>query len=300
MVASGGGFGGFGGGGGAGVRFEDLGDVGGLGDILGGLFGRRGAGRAGPSRGPGPQRGTDLETDLHLSFADAIRGATTTVSINSEAICSDCHGTGAEAGSVPRPCPQCGGSGNVAVDQGMFSFSQVCPQCQGNGRVVDKPCRTCGGRGTEVRRRDIKVRIPPGVRDGQRIRVKGRGAPGRHGGPPGDLWVRTHVGEHPRFRRSGRHDLRLTLPVTYTEAALGADVKVPTLDGQVTMRIPPGTSSGKTLRLRGKGGPKPDGSAGDLLVKVEVAVPREVSPEARELLERLADLDGTNPREPEG
>jgi molecular chaperone DnaJ len=289
MVASGARPGGFGPGGGA--RFED---VGGFGDFLGDLFGRKGAGRRG-TPGAGPQRGADLEADLHLSFLDAVRGVTTSVTLDSESLCSECHGTGAEPGGA-RSCPQCQGSGNIAVDQGPFSFSQVCPQCQGAGRLIDKACKRCRGRGTEVRRRDIKVRIPPGVQDGGRIRVKGRGAPGRQGGPQGDLWVRVHVAPHPVFGRRGRHDLTVRLPVTFTEAALGADVNVPTLDGPVTVRIPPGTPSGKTLRVRDKGASTTGGGRGDLLVTVEVAVPQTLTDEERRLLEALAGLDGENPR----
>jgi molecular chaperone DnaJ len=241
MVASGMGPGSFGGGfGGPGagyqnVRFEDVGDMGGLGDLLGNLFGGRGA-RGPRARGPaGAQRGDDLETELHLDFLDAVHGATTSVSITSEAPCSVCGGSGAKPGTLPEVCGTCGGSGAVAVDQGPFSFSQVCPTCGGRGSIVKDKCKHCKGRGVEIRPRSVKVRVPAGVDDGQRIRVKGRGAPGRSGGPPGDLYVDVHVSPHPVFGRSARSDLTVKVPITFAEAALGAQVKVPTLDGPVTV-----------------------------------------------------------------
>ena len=285
MAASG--FRGFPGGGG---RFEDVNfDLGDLGDLLGGMFRR---GRGGARRGPGPQRGHDMEADVHLSFLDAVRGATTTVRVEGEAVCSRCAGTGAEPGTSPVACPECGGSGTIAVDQGPFSFAQPCPRCGGGGRIIEKPCRHCKGAGTESRSREVKVRMPAGVTDGERIRVKGRGGAGRSGGPSGDLYVRVHVAPHPVFGRKGRNDLTLRLPVSYVEAVLGADVKIPTLDGSVTLKVPPATQGGKVLRVRGRGVPKASGAPGDLLVTIEVAVPKKVSKEERELLEQLAALDG--------
>src|SRR5207249_2656832 len=168
--------------------------------------------------------------------------------------------------------------------QGPFSFSQICPRCGGSGWVVEKPCPTCGGGGAETRTREVKVRIPVGVKDGQRVRVKGRGTPGSNGGPPGDLYVTVHVAPHPLFGRRA-NDLTLRVPVTFPEAALGAEVKVPTLDGSVTVRIPPGTAPGKTLRVRGRGMPKAGGGAGDLLVTVDVVVPQALSDEQRQALQ---------------
>ena len=276
-----------GGGGGTSFRFEDLGD---LGDVLGGFFGRQRRGRS-----SGPHRGADLETELHLSFEDAVRGVTTVVHLTSEAACANCHGTGARPGTAPRPCPQCGGRGVLDENQGLFSFSQPCPACAGRGVVIDDPCPTCQGSGTEHRPREVKVRIPAGVDDGQRIRLKGRGGPGRNGGPPGDLYVVTRVASHRLFGRKGR-DLTLTVPITFPEAALGADISVPTLDdGSVKLRIPPGTRSGKTFRVRGRG----VGDAkrtGDLMVTVEVAVPSKLSDEEREAIEKLAELATASPR----
>jgi molecular chaperone DnaJ len=294
MVASGvgpGGFGGFGPGGGQTFTFD--GDLGDLGGIFGNLFGRN---RGGGRRATGPQRGQDLETELHLSFEDAVRGITSTVRFRADATCSTCSGSGAAPGTMPETCPECHGSGSIAVDQGPFSFSQVCPTCGGRGQVIPKPCPTCKGRGVEMRAREVKVRIPAGVADGQRIRVKGRGAAGANGGPPGDLYVVVHVRSHSTFGRNG-HDLTLRLPVTFTEAALGADVKVPTLEGQVTVRIPPGTPAGKVLRVRGHG-VQADGKnkTGDLLVTVDVQVPVRLNNEQRDAVEGLAKVLDENPR----
>jgi molecular chaperone DnaJ len=305
MVASGagnpfagagaGGFGGPGGfGDGGNIRFE-TGDMGGLGDLLGNIFGRAGRRQTSRQPGAGPRRGSDLEAEVHLSFDDAVRGATIAVQLTGAAPCHSCGGTGAAPGTVPQTCPQCNGVGTLAVDQGPFSFSQICPRCGGNGRVVETPCPTCHGSGTETRTRDVKVRIPVGVADGQRVRVKGKGTAGSNGGPPGDLYVTVHVAPHPLFGRKG-DDLTLRVPVTFSEAALGAEVKVPTLDGSVTVKIPPGTSSGKTLRVRGRGMPRSGSGAGDLLVTVDVVVPRTLSDEQRQALEALAATESANPR----
>jgi molecular chaperone DnaJ len=300
MVASGvgpGGFGGFGPGGAGGQTFNfegsDLGDLGGL---FGNLFGGE---RRRQRRTSGPQRGQDLETELHLSFDDALNGVTSTVRFRADATCSTCAGSGAAPGSMPETCPQCHGSGSVAIDQGPFSFSQVCPTCGGRGQVIPDPCPTCNGRGVEVRAREVKVRIPAGVADMQRIRVKGRGAAGANGGPPGDLYVIVHVRGHAFFGRSG-NDLTLRLPVTFAEAGIGADVKVPTPDGQVTVRIPPGTPSGKVLRVRGKGvqpdKPGKNAKPGDLLVTVDVQVPVNLNKDQREAIEELAKVLDEDPR----
>ncbi|HEV7525569.1 MAG TPA: molecular chaperone DnaJ [Acidimicrobiia bacterium] len=305
MVASGvgpdgaGGFGpgGFGGGGGAGGRtFRFDTDGGGLGDIFGNLFGGGGSGRRRARGATGPQRGRDLETELHLQFDDAIRGVTSTVRFRAEASCSTCAGSGAAPGTMPETCPECHGAGTIADNQGPFSFSQVCPTCGGRGQIIPSPCPTCGGRGVEVRAREVKVRIPAGVADAQRIRVKGRGGAGANGGPPGDLFVIVHVRGHALFGRSG-NDLTLHLPVSFPEAALGADIKVPTLDSTVTVRIPPGTPSGKVLRVRGKGvAADGNGKAGDLLVTVDVQVPVDLTSAQREAIEALAVVLDDDPR----
>jgi molecular chaperone DnaJ len=284
--------GGFGGGGPGGYTFTSD-NVGDIGDLLGNLFGR--GRRRGSSRGAGPQRGTDLETELQLSFEGAVHGVTTTVNLTSEAACSTCHGTGAKPGTMPHACPQCDGRGVLDEDQGFFSFSQPCPNCAGRGNVVDDPCPTCRGSGVERRPRQVKVRIPAGVHDGPRIRLKGRGTPGANGGPNGDLYVVVRVASHPMFGRKGR-DLTLHAPVTFPEAALGADITVPTLDGApVKLRVPPGTRSGRTFRVKGRG--VPNGKVpGDLLVTVEVAVPANLSAEERRAVEALAAANSESPR----
>ena len=283
--------GGFGGGGGFGgpSGFDPstfrTGDVGDLGDILGGLFGR-GRGR----RQQAPQRGADIEAGLHLSFADAIRGITTSVNIPSDVACSTCRGSGAAPGTHVVTCQRCGGAGTVDDDQGMFSLSQPCPTCRGRGQVVETPCGSCHGTGREASTRSVKVRIPSGVEDGQRIRVKGRGAPGQATAPPGDLYVVVHVGSDPRFGRKGRN-LTTTASVSFPDAVLGSTVTVDTLDAPVTLKVPAGTASGTTLRVRGRGVPEGTGKkarpAGDLLVKVEVLVPKVLTDDQRAAVEAL-------------
>ena len=276
-----------------GVRFEtgnvDLGDL--FGDAFGGLFGA-GRGRGGAR---GPVRGGDLETEVRISFEDALEGITVPVRLTRDAPCDTCGGSGAEPGSSVQMCPQCGGSGTVAENQGLFSFARTCPRCGGAGRVVEKPCKTCRGSGVQRKTETIKVRIPGGVRDGARVRVRGRGAAGGRGGVAGDLYVVVRVASHPLYGRAG-DDLTLSLPLTFTEAALGAQVKVPTLEGPVTLKIPAGTQAGTTLRVRGKGVPKRRGGRGDLLVTVQVEVPEKLSKQERELLERFAEAHGRSPR----
>ena len=269
-------------------------DAGGLGDILGGLFGR-GRGRGGQPRGAGPQRGADQEAELHLSFRDAVAGMTTSLQLTSDAACSNCHGSGARPGTTPTPCPECGGRGVLDDNQGLFSFSQPCPRCGGQGATIDDPCPVCRGTGAERRAREVKVRIPPGVDDGQRIRLKGRGGPGRNGGPPGDLYVVTHVGDDAVFGRK-RRDLTISVPVTFAEATLGTKLTVPTLDGDtVTLKVPEGTRSGRTFRVKGRGVETKKGT-GDLLVTVEVAVPQKLSDDERKAVEALAAATAESPR----
>jgi molecular chaperone DnaJ len=281
-----------GGAGAGGFQFQDAGD---LGDLLGGLFGR--SGRGGSRGGRGPHRGQDLETELHLTFDDAVAGATTAVHLTSDAPCHTCSGSGAKPGTVPHRCANCGGQGVVSDNQGLFSLSSPCPACGGRGITIDDPCPTCRGTGVERRPREVKVRVPAGVDDGQRIRLKGRGGPGQNGGPPGDLFVVVRVAPHPIFQRRGR-DLTVTVPVTFPEAALGADITVPTLAGaSVRLRIPAGTRSGRTFRVKAKGVATPKGT-GDLLATVEVAVPSKLSSAERKALEAFqAASDGASPRE---
>ena len=280
-----GGLGGNFGGGGTTFRVDDLGD---LGDLFGGLFGR--GRRSGGGGGTGPQRGTDVDAELHLSFEDAVKGITTSVNVTTDVRCHTCHGSGAAPGTQPMTCPQCHGTGTLQDNQGLFSLSQICPRCSGRGTIVGTPCPTCHGTGNERRNRSVKVRIPPGVEDGQRIRVKGRGSAGRNGGPSGDLYVVVRVDHHGVFGRRGRN-LTLTQPVSFAEAALGTTLTVPTLDEPVTLRIPPGTPSGRTFRVKGRGVPagKRHGN-GDLLVTVEVAVPAKLSAEQRAAIEQLTEV----------
>ena len=273
-----------------------------LGDLLGNIFGRSGrAGRGtagaggGRASGMAATPGPDLETALHLSFLDAVHGLTTTVNVTSEVTCHTCHGNGAAPGTAPIVCPVCGGRGVVSDNQGLFSFSQPCQNCSGTGFKIEHPCPTCSGSGVEYAARQVKVRIPAGVDDGQRIRIKGRGGAGRNGGPAGNLYVVVHVDPHPVFARRGR-DLTVAVPITFPEAALGTTVTVPTLDRPVTLKVPPGTRSGRVFRVRGRGVPGSHG-AGDLLVTVEVAVPEQLTPEQQEAVASLSGLlDGESLR----
>ncbi len=263
-----------------------------LGDLLGSMFGRgnrRGGGAT------GPVAGADLEAELHLSFVDAVQGRTTSVHLTSEASCRECKGSGSAPGTRPQTCGQCQGRGVLDDDQGFFSFSRPCPSCAGRGSIITEPCSNCAGSGTERRPREVKVAVPAGVKDGQRIRLAGKGEPGRNGGPKGDLYVRVHVAGHDTFGRRGNH-VTLTAPITFAEAALGARVTVPTLDGpSVTLKVPAGTPTGKTFRIKGRG-VQSKKKAGDLLVTVEVVVPTELSEAERDALEALAVADTSAPR----
>lgn len=293
-----GGFGGGGPGGGAYTFDASQFAGGGIGDILGNLFGGGGgaAGFGGRGRGSGPQRGADLEAELHLNFRDAVAGIETTLHLVGDAVCNTCAGSGAEPGTLPRSCPVCGGRGAVQDDQGLFATSRPCPNCGGRGSIIEHPCRTCRGRGIERRPRDVKVRIPAGVQDGRRLRLAGRGDPGRNGGPPGDLLVECRVEPDPVFRMDGV-DLRLTVPITFAEAALGADIEVPTLDGApVKVRMPAGTRNGRTFRVR-KRGVRTKRKHGDLLATVEVAVPSKLSDAERKAVEALAAAATESPRD---
>jgi len=259
----------------------------GFSDIFSSIFS---GGAAGARRG-GPQRGRDVEAEVTLDFAHAVKGTTLPLTLRSPGVCDTCHGNGAKPGTVPRTCPQCHGTGLTSRNQGSFSFSEPCRECQGSGSIVDEKCPECRGTGGVTKNRTINVRFPAGVADGQRIRLSGRGEPGERGGPAGDLYVQVKVRPDELFGRAG-DDLTLTVPITFAESVLGADLKVPTLDGVVTLRVPPGTPSGRTLRARGKGVVRRDGHAGDLLVTVEVQVPEgtSITNEARDALEKFAKL----------
>jgi len=269
---------------GGGAQSVNLGDLfgdSGLGDALGGMFGGGGA-RQRRTKGP------DLSASVTLGFRDAVNGITTSLQVRSEAACPTCHGSGAKPGTSPHTCSVCGGSGQTVRQQGGFGFAETCRACHGRGQVVDDPCPTCGGAGATMQTRTIQTRIPAGVKDGQTLRLSGKGAPGGNGGPAGDLLVTVNVRKHPVFGRKA-NNLTLTLPVTFPEASLGATVQVPTLDGEtVSLKIPAGTPTGRTFRVRGKGVPTKN-KHGDLLVTVEVSVPQRVDGKAREALDAYRD-----------
>jgi molecular chaperone DnaJ len=265
----------------------------GLGDLLGGLFNRGGA--RGSTR---PRRGSDVETETTLGFREAAQGVTVPLRMTSPSPCTTCHGSGAKPGTSPRVCPHCNGTGVVSRNQGAFGFSEPCDDCRGTGSIIDSPCPDCHGTGIQNRTRTITVRIPPGVRDGQRIRLPGQGEAGLRGAPAGDLYVTVHVSQDKVFGRSG-DDLTLVLPVSYSELVLGTTVSVPTLDGRVGVKVPPGTADGRTLRVRGRGVPKRSGGAGDLLVTVKVAVPQKLDDNATDTLRRYSEAEkasGFDPR----
>lgn len=294
-----------GGGGGFPGGFGPMGSDADLGDLLGHLFGS-GAG-PGPG-GPGPRtrtragsmrpaRGSDLRADVHLTFEDALAGVRTTLRVTGDGACDTCGGSGAAPGTAPRACQACSGRGQVTIDQGPFSFAQPCGACGGRGATIDSPCTSCAGQGRVVKPRQLTVKIPAGVRDGAVIRAAGRGGPGRNGGPAGDVLVSVHVEAHPRFGRKG-DDVTLELPLTYTEAVLGTKIAVPTpRDGQRTIKVPAGTTNGRTFRIRGEGAPKKNGGTGDLLVTTKVLIPTHVSRAHRKLLEELAQHDDVAARD---
>ena len=310
LAATGAFTGGFGGGRG-GFTSTD-GDLGDLNDLFGNLFGggtRGGFGRGGARR---PRKGADLEANVHLSFEDALRGVTTTLRVVGDGPCATCHGTGAAPGTSPRVCPVCNGRGTTASNQGMFSFAQPCANCGATGHVVDTPCATCAGTGRQVRPRELTVNVPAGVRDGAVIRLGGRGGPGVSGGEAGDVLVRVRVEPHRLFGRRG-DDITVEVPITFAEAALGTKLTVPlphasgsrgvgrdendTTPTTTTIKIPAGTASGRTFRVRGRGAPKRKGGRGDLHVTVTVDVPDKLSKRQKQLLEQLAQLDDTSARE---
>jgi molecular chaperone DnaJ len=286
---AGGAFGGFGrgGGGGAGAFGADIGD------IFSNLFGRRG--------GPGAQqaRGRDLETEVRLSFDQAMNGSEVAVTVPKQATCKTCSGTGSKPGTAPVVCPRCNGRGIDSESQGFFSISQPCPRCGGSGEIIEDPCPTCGGSGLTQQRKRYRVRIPAGVSDGTRIRVAGKGEDGPRGAPPGDLYVVTRVADSPVFRQRADGNLDVKVPISLAEAVGGATIEVPTLQGTKRIRIPAGTQHGTVQRLRGEGPPKPrDRGRGDILYRLEVEMPRDLTTEQRKALDDFAEaINDHNPRE---
>lgn len=288
------------GGGGPGGFSFNVGDMaggggGGLGDLLGNMFGGGGAaggrGRGGSSAGVGPRRGADVEAQLTVDFEDAVQGIETSLFLTADAKCTTCSGSGSKPGTSPKVCQHCGGRGVVDDNQGFFAMSSPCHVCSGTGSVVEYPCETCRATGVERRPREVKTRIPAGVKDGQTIRLKGRGSPGRNGGPSGDLLVELRVMPHARFGRKG-DDLTVTVPVSFDQAALGADIDVPTLDGSpVTLRIKAGTQPGSRHRVKDKGITRTARSGtvqGHLIVTVDVIVPTELNDAQRAAIESFA------------
>ncbi|MEV7966628.1 molecular chaperone DnaJ [Sphaerisporangium sp. NPDC088356] len=267
-----------------------------IGDLFGGLF-NRGGRPSSTTTTTRPRRGQDIESEVTLSFTEAVDGTTVALRLTSSSACAACHGTGAKAGTTPRVCPTCEGTGAASRNLGNFAFSEPCRDCKGRGLLVDDPCPVCEGSGRGKSTRTLQARIPAGVADGQRIRLKAKGAPGENGGPAGDLYVQIHVKPHTIFGRSG-DNLTITVPVTFTEAALGAEIRVPILQGlPVTLRIPEGTPNGRTFRVRGRGVTRKDGTKGDLLVTVEVAVPQHLDDKERSALEEFRSVsDSADPR----
>ncbi|WP_203336427.1 molecular chaperone DnaJ [Nocardioides limicola] len=279
--------------GGAGFDLSDLfgqRSSGGLGDVFGDIF----RGGRQQQRSVRPQRGQDVETTATIGFDEALDGVTVSLALSSDAPCSTCAGTGGKPGTRPRVCAECDGAGFVVASMGgAFNLNETCPSCGGRQLVYDEPCPTCLGSGRGRSDRKVQARIPAGVKDGQRIRLRGKGGSGEHGGPPGDLYVTVKVAAHRLYGRSG-DNLTLQVPISFDEAVLGGEVRIPVRGGAaVTLKIPPGTPTGRTFRVRGKGATRRDGSRGDLLVTVEVHVPATVDKEARQAVEayRAATVD---------
>jgi molecular chaperone DnaJ len=296
----GGGFpgGGFGGGAGGGFGTGGGGGFGGFGDILSDLFGSGGGpGRGGPGRAQRPERGRDLETEIHVSFEQAMEGAQVPVSVPLSAPCPTCRGTGAKPGTLPTVCSRCNGRGVEAESQGLFSISQPCSLCGGTGTEIKDPCQTCQGSGRTRQVKRYRVNIPAGVREGSRVRLAGKGEAGPRGGPAGDLYVITHVAESPVFKRNG-DNLEVEVPITIPEAIRGATIEVPTLSATKRIRVPPGTQHGTVQRLRGEGPPKLGGRGrGDMHYRLQIDVPSSLSKEQAEVVDELATVINGNPRE---
>ncbi|MBN8430321.1 molecular chaperone DnaJ [Microbulbifer salipaludis] len=264
------------------------GGFGGFSDIFGDVFGDIFGGGAGGGR-RGPQRGSDLRYDLDLDLEDAVRGTTVKIKVPTLANCGTCHGSGAKAGSQPQTCGTCGGAGQVRMQQGFFSVQQTCPNCRGRGTVISDPCGSCHGRGRVEETKTLSVKVPPGVDTGDRIRLAGEGEAGPDGGPAGDLYVQVMVREHELFQRDGKN-LYCEVPISFVTAALGGEMEVPTLEGKVKLKIPAESQTGKLFRLRGKGvTPVRGGAPGDLLCRVVVETPVNLSAKQKELLEAFAD-----------
>jgi molecular chaperone DnaJ len=261
-----------------------------FGDIFGEFFGFGDVFGQGSRRRSRTQRGADLREDINLEFEEAVFGTETKVTVRRHETCEDCQGSGAASGKAPVNCRSCAGRGQVRYQQGFFSIARACPTCQGTGSVITDPCPKCKGEGRMLRQRTVDAKIPAGVEDGTRIRFTGLGEGGLYGGPPGDLYVVLHVKEHAFFEREG-NDLHCVIPVSFAQAALGAEISVSTLEGEHTLKVPEGTQSGTTLRIRGKGVPVLNGRGkGDLFVEVRVQTPSKLNKRQRELMQELEGM----------
>jgi molecular chaperone DnaJ len=266
-------------------------------DIFGDIFGGAGGGRGRSN----VYRGADLRYNLEISLEEAARGAEKTIRIPTVEECDTCHGSGAKPGTQPKPCPTCGGAGQVRIQQGFFSIQQTCPKCHGTGRIIPDPCRDCGGAGRVKRQKTLEVKIPAGIDEGMRLRHAGHGEPGVNGGPPGDLYVEIHIRTHPMFQRD-HDDLHCEMPISFTTAALGGEIEIPTLEGMARLKIPAETQSGRVFRLRGKGIRNVRSQAhGDLMCHVVVETPVNLTERQKELLREFeevssGDADRHNPK----
>ena len=278
------------GGGGGGQGFDGFADA--FGDIFGDIFG--GGGGGGGRGRSNVYRGADLRYNLEISLEEAARGAEKTIRIPAQEECEPCHGTGAKPGTQPKTCPTCGGAGQVRIQQGFFSIQQTCPKCHGSGRIIPEPCTSCGGAGRVKRQKTLEVKIPAGIDNGMRLRHGGQGEPGVNGGPAGDLYVEIHIKQHAVFQRDG-DDLHCEMPISFTTAALGGEIEIPTLDGAANIRIPAETQSAKVFRLRGKGIRNVRSHApGDLMVHVIVETPVKLTDRQKELLREFGDIASSN------
>ncbi|MBL8437263.1 MAG: molecular chaperone DnaJ [Zoogloeaceae bacterium] len=268
--------------------FEGFADA--FGDIFGDIFGGGGGGRGRSN----VYRGADLRYNLEVTLEEAARGAEKTIRIPTMEECETCHGSGAKPGTQPKTCPSCGGAGQVRIQQGFFSIQQTCPKCHGSGRIIPEPCHTCGGMGRVKKQKTLEVKIPAGIDDGMRLRHSGHGEPGVNGGPPGDLYVEIHIKAHPVFQREG-DDLHCEMPVSFTTAALGGEIEIPTLEGMARIKVPQETQSGRVFRLRGKGIRNVRSHAqGDLMCHVLVETPVNLTDRQKELLREFDDISCSN------
>jgi molecular chaperone DnaJ len=275
-------------------------DFGGISDILSNLFGGAGGGTGGAGgrtqARPRPERGRDLEAEVSIGFEQAMEGAQVPLTVPTAQTCGTCHGTGAKPGTAPKVCPRCQGRGIESQGQGLFSISQPCSRCHGSGTVIEDPCPTCNGTGATRTVKKYRVNIPAGVRDGSRVRLAGKGEPGPNAGPPGDLFVITRVSPSPIFKRKGEH-VEVEVPITFPEAARGAEVEVPTLNGRKKLRVPAGTSSGTVQRLRGEGPPRLGAKGrGDIHYRFVIDVPASLSDEQSDAVDKLSSVMNGNPR----